>query len=648
MNQSLFSASVPVSSVEVSDPFWKRMMEKVRCSMIPYQWRVLNDEEPGAEKSHCMANFKIAAGMMEGEFYGRVFQDTDFYKWVEAVGFSLMWHPDPELEKTADEAIAIVCKAQKPDGYLDTYYILTDYEKRFTNLMANHELYCLGHLIEGAVVYYQATGKDPLLKAAMKYADCVAAVIGPEEGKIHGYPGHEVAEMALVRLYELTKEEKYLKLAKYFIDQRGQSPLFFDEERKRYHNLFKWEDSAFQYDYYQAGKPVREQTVARGHAVRAMYLYSGMADVARLTGDDSLKKACETLWNSAVNRQMYIIGSIGSSEYGEAFTYEYDLPNDTAYTETCAAIGLAFFARRMLEMEPKGCYADAMERALFNGIISGVSLDGTRFFYVNPLEVEPRLKDKEYEKHRLAYEREKWLVCACCPPNLARLTASIGNYAYSVGTDTFYSHLYLGGEVQAQLDGKAVKVCTQSNYPWDEEIKVTFHCEPAKFKYAIRIPGWCENYQLFLNGDPVEGQVREGYAYFDRVWKEGDTITAKFEMPVLMVEANPRVRKDLGKVAVTRGPLVYCLEGVDNGEDLHRIYLGEHPQFVCKWEPDLLDGVVSITAKGEKMKQDNWDENTLYRIRGPVSYEEKTLKFIPYYAWANRGENEMIVWVNRK
>ena len=397
MDKQVFSTPIDLKQITVTDTFWHREMELVRKEVIPYQWDALNDRVPGADPSWCMRNFRTAGKMMaeqrtntqyvppaysyrgfnalpddpehpeEGRFYGFVFQDTDFSKWIEAVGYSLTQHPDPELEKTADEAIDVVCAAQTPDGYLDTYYIINGMDAALTNLRDNHELYCLGHLVEGAVAYYQATGKDKLLRAACRFADYIADRFGPEEGKCKGYPGHEIAEMALIRLYEVTGEEKYLKLSKFFVDQRGQKPFYFAMEDKARAEKAgqKWRGNPDDGSaYHQADKPVREQDEAVGHAVRAVYLYSGMADVARLTGDDSLLAACERLWDNIVKKKLYITGGIGGTVHGEAFSYEYDLPNDSAYSETCAAIGLAFFARRMLQIKPDSKYGDIMELAL--------------------------------------------------------------------------------------------------------------------------------------------------------------------------------------------------------------------------------------------------------------------------------------------
>ena len=408
MDSTKFSKPISLKRIQLDDGFWKPEMELVRTEVIPYQWETLNDRVPEAAPSYCMHNFKVAGRMNkekreqgskyqeptytfrgfealpddprhpdDDKFYGFVFQDSDFSKWIEAVAYSLTQHPDPELEKIADGAIDIVCAAQLENGYLDTYYIINGMDKMFTNLKDHHELYCFGHLTEGAVAYYQATGKDKLLKAAMRFADFIASYFGTEEGKCKGYPGHEIAEMALVRLYEVTGDEKYKKLAEYFVNQRGTQPYYFDSEGKV---TEKEKKTKIRYQYYQSHLPVREQTTAMGHAVRAVYLYSGMADVARLTGDDSLYQACETLWNNITTKQMYVTGGIGQTHHGEAFTFDYDMPNDTIYAETCASIGLVFFARRMLEMNPDSKYADVMELALHNGVLSGMALDGKSFF----------------------------------------------------------------------------------------------------------------------------------------------------------------------------------------------------------------------------------------------------------------------------
>jgi DUF1680 family protein len=575
-----------------------------------------------------------------------VFQDSDLAKWLEAAAYSLVWHPDPAWEKIADETIDIICNAQQEDGYLDTYYIITGLEKRFTNLKDNHELYCLGHFLEAAAAYYEATGKRKLLDALIRYVDCVDRHIGSGEGKLHGYPGHEVLELALVRLYSITGDERHLALAKYFIDERGKKPLFFEEETKRNGNEFFWKDSYFQYQYYQAGKPVREQRAAEGHAVRAVYLYSGMADIARLTGDDSLLAACGNIWDNIVKRQMYLTGSIGQSAYGESFSWDYDLPNDTAYAETCAAIGLAFFARRMAMIAPRGLYGDVLEKTLFNGILSGMSLDGRSFFYVNPLEVLPAACERDHNRRHVKFERQKWFGCACCPPNLARIMSSLGTYIHLCRPDALYTQLFIGSETKLTLGGREVTVKLETRYPWEGEVSVDFGLSgTAEFLYGIRIPQWCGNAGVFLNGEKADYRIEDGYALMEREWRGGDRLTVRFDMPVSFIESNPRVRENTGKTAVMRGPLVYCLEEEDNGGDLFKIHLGNPVDIRTQYEQDLLQGVVSLSFTGWKEK--DWREDELYRRLGGTEREDITLKWIPYYAWTNRKPGEMIVWVNR-
>lgn len=638
-----------MKDIKITDKFFGKYMELIRTHVIPYQWEALNDRIEGAEPSHCMENFKIAAEKQKGTFHGFVFQDSDAYKWLEAVGYSLMWHPDPELEKTADGAIDDICDAQQPDGYLNTYYIINGLEKRFTNLMDNHELYCLGHMTEAAVVYYQATGKRKLLDAAIRYIDYVDKIIGPEPGKLHGYPGHEVLEMALVRLYEITKDKKHLALAKYFIDQRGKEPLYFDEERKKNNNKFFWKDSYFQYQYYQAGKEVKKQDKAEGHAVRAVYLYSGMAAVAKETNDEELLQVCERLWDNITRKQMYITGSIGATAYGESFTFDYDLPNDTIYGETCAAVGLIFFARRMFEITKDSKYTDVMERVLLNGTLSGMSLDGKKFFYVNPLEVFPEASLKDHNKSHVKVERQKWFGCACCPPNIARLLSSIGSYAYTKTKDCFYMNLYIGGQINTNIGHRKVNITVDTDYPWDGNVKIHFHQEEeASFAFAVRIPGWCREYKIAVNGEAITAKRKKGYVYIDRAWKKGDEITCNFKMEVVLNQANPNVREDLGKVAVSRGPIIYCLEEADNGAGLHRIYINKNTSFREQFEENLFNGVVTLICEGEVLTDTNWNSDVLYQPYQEPVFAKKELKWIPYYSWANRNPGEMLVWVKVK
>ncbi len=668
MDKKQTNSPVSLKHITIQDPFWSRETELVRTAVLPYQWDALNDRIPGAAKSYCMHNFRAAVRRNEkkrklgdaflephftkegwvftpedpqnpdDQFYGFVFQDSDFYKWIEAVAYSLTQHPDPQLQAIADEAIDIVCKAQLENGYLDTLYILSGTDKIFTNLQDHHELYCLGHLIEGAVAYYEATKKTPLLDAACRYADYVSSCFGEEEGKRRGYPGHEIAEMALVRLYQTTGKERYLKLARFFVDERGSRPYYFDKEK----NLSSPSDE-LRYSYYQAHLPVRAQHEAVGHAVRAVYLYSGMAAVAKETNDASLFDACGRLWDNMVGKKLYITGGIGQTHMGEAFSFPYDLPNDTAYAETCASIGLMFFARRMLEIHPDRRYADEMERALYNTVLSGMALDGKSFFYVNPLEVLPEACRLDERKFHVKPVRQKWFGCACCPPNLARLIGSIGSYAYTENETTLFAHLYVGGTVQKQVGGKSFSVCVSSEFPWNGCVRIQFPEDTPEFTLALRIPGWCSTYALAGAGGAKQ-TLRDGYLYLTKAFRRTDCLTLTLPMEVCIRQCSPLVRENIGKVAVTRGPVVYCLESVDNGEGLWRLSLS--PDAAAKVEPICIAGeeFPSIRIPGFRQRVSE-DSAELYKPYTIPEKEPVILRFVPYYTWANRGENEMSVWV---
>lgn len=828
MNHKEISIPLDLKQIRVTDDFWHREQELVRTQVIPYQWEALNDRVEGAAPSYCMRNFKVAGRMMrekrekgqayvapaytfrgfealpqdpahpdEDKFYGFVFQDTDFSKWIEAVGYSLMQHPDPELEKTADEAIDIVCAAQMENGYLDTYYIINGMDRAFTNLRDHHELYCLGHLVEGAVAYYQATGKDKLLCAAERFADYCCQVFGPEPGQCKGYPGHEIAEMALVRLFEEDNQGKYLHLAKFFLDQRGTQPYYFEqeEEERAAHDGQPYRKTTDN-SYHQAHLPVREQSEAVGHAVRAMYLYSGMADVARQCGDQALEAACDRLWDNVTREKLYVTGGVGATHMGEAFSYNYDLPNDTAYSETCAAIGLVFWARRMLQLKPRAKYADVMELALYNTVLAGMALDGKSFFYVNPLEAVPEACHRDARKFHVKSVRQKWFGCACCPPNIARLVSSVAAYAYTEAdrypldtgewnqpVDTLWIHLYMGSEFTKQVwvsrtEKRTLGVQVESGMPWNGSVKIQLRSAgaqnagvqnagtqsagahsapeqgiprqnaeaqsapeqdipeqsagaqsaPVPCRLALRVPGWsggmkvsyrCGGRQgeaavteegltvrtyfagedsgqsgMQANGNR-EGSVspdnagggqdgrndggmgmqagqgagalcapgtgggdgsrqaavsyRDGYLYIEGPWQDGDQILLEMDMPVRILEAAPEVREDIGKVAVARGPIVYCLEEVDNGKDLHLCRLDLQTLQVSDIRTEVSEEMghpmTVLKVPGRRLLPAESGE--LYHAARPPREQDVTLRMVPYYAWNNRGEGEMSVWVRR-
>ncbi|MGN7765078.1 glycoside hydrolase family 127 protein [Paenibacillus sp. 22594] len=636
-------------SVTIQDEFWGRYIRLVQDVVIPYQYEALHDRVPNAEPSRAIANFEIAAGRKKGQFHGWVFQDSDVAKWLEAVGYSLRLKRDPELESQADVVIDLIAEAQQPDGYLNTYFTIKEPGKRWTNLQDCHELYCAGHFIEAAVAYYEATGKDKLLNIMRRMVDHIDSIFGPEEGKLKGYDGHQEIELALVKLYRLTGEEKYLKLSSFFIDQRGQEPNFLRQEWEARNRVTHWSGTptdSMDPSYNQAHLPVREQSKAVGHAVRAVYMYTAMADLAAITGDEALRDACVRLWNNMTGKQMYITGGIGSTYQGEAFTFDYDLPNDTIYAETCASIGLIFFARRMLELEPDARYADVMERALYNNVLGSMAQDGKHYFYVNPLEVWPQACTCNPDKHHVKSERQGWFGCACCPPNVARLLTSLNQYIYTVHGNTLYTNLYIGSELKTTLGGTEVRVSQQSSYPWEGTVTLKVNpAQPGEFGLALRIPSWSNGAEIRVGGEKlsVDENMTQGYCVIHRVWNAGDIIELKLPMEAHRVYAHPELRADAGKTAIQRGPLVYCLEEADNGAPLSSIAIDGAASFTEHFEDSLLGGAVVVKGKGSRIEQAGWSGGLYSKTKAPVAAAEITA--IPYYLWGNRGSGEMKVWI---
>ena len=649
---------IPLTSFRIEDDFWSYFQKLVTDVVIPYQEQILNDELPDVEKSHAIENFRIAAGKSDGEYYGMVFQDSDVAKWLEAVAYSLTLNPNPELEKRADDIIELIGQAQQEDGYLNTYFTVKEPEHRWQNLHDCHELYCAGHMIEAAVAWYESTGKTNLLDIMCRMADHIDNRFG--KGKVRGIPGHEEIELALLRLYRATGEERYLHLSQYFIDERGTQPDYFEEEEKNRGWHF-WSKDGSDKNYAQNYAPVREQDHATGHSVRAMYLYTAMADLAGEIHDESLWQACLRLFDSTVNRQMYLTGGIGSSVHGEAFT-------DTIYAETCASIGLVSSARRMLELKPDRRFSDVMERALYNGVLSGMQHDGKRFFYVNPLEVIPGLSGVQPEYKHVIPKRPKWYACACCPPNVSRLLTSLSAYAWgeSVGQndktpspagseneatactdtcDTVYSHLYIGGTFTSKAGG-GVTIRTETGYPWDGAVcyTVTPDSAASEFTLAVRIPGWCRDFLVSLNGQVLDTNsldLRDGYLYVNRSWTNGDQLKLSFDMPVRRVYANPLVREDAGCVALMRGPLVYCLEQEDNGPQLQTVRLPKDSILTAENASDpVLGSYTAVRATALRLTPGD----DLYSDEPPKA-EETVLHAVPYYLWGNRSEGEMRVWI---
>lgn len=656
--------------VRVDSGFWEQKIELVRREVLPYQWKAFHNQIDDAEPSWCIWNFHVAAQILQGElerrvktpdlfqvlpedpehleetFYGFVFQDSDFYKWLEAVAYLLAQHPDVELERLADEAIDLVCAAQREDGYLDTYFIIRNPDSIFSNLRDFHELYCFGHLAEAAVAYEQATGKGKLLTAAKRYAAYIAQRIGPEKGQIHGYPGHELAEMALIRLYEQTGEQKYLKLAGYFLEERGKRPYYFHQEHPE--DIEEPEP----YRFYQAHRPIRQQKEAVGHAVRAMYLYSAMADFARLKEDQELFSVCEQLWRDVTERKMYITGGVGGTVYGEAFSHAYDLPADSAYAETCASVGLIFWARRMLQVQPHSTYADVMERALYNGVLSGIALDGKSFFYVNPLECRPVDCRNDRRKEHVKPIRQKWFSCACCPPNLSRLIGSIGQYAFTQENNRVYIHLMIGAVLNVKLGDKTVRLDISSDLPWDGRVRICVRGLGAndRMQLAMRVPDWTDifcfdgiTYESIDDWMYRGGESENGYLLLD-INKDTD-ISFAFSMPVRFIRANQKVREAAGQLTVMRGPIVYCLEEADNGPDLHLLRINPGQKADVRFDRICDEHIIRIITAGVREAPEQID--SLYHQFRSEEQLAVQLNWIPYYTWANRGENEMQVWCRR-
>ncbi|MEC0173862.1 glycoside hydrolase family 127 protein [Paenibacillus favisporus] len=639
-----------LKSVRITDSYWSNHVDLIKHTVIPYQWEALNDRVPDAEPSHAIRNFRIAAGLEEGSFAGFVFQDTDLYKWLEAVGYSLAQSPDSDLEKVADEAIDLIGAAQQEDGYLNTYFTIDKLDQRWTNLMDCHEMYTAGHLIEAAVAYFYGTGKTKLLDIARKIADHIDDRFGPEEGKIRGYDGHQEIELALVKLYHATGEVRYLNLAGFLIDERGQEPNFFAEEFERRGRISHWAPGVVQQGpvnlaYHQAHKPVREHEVATGHAVRAVYMYTAMADLALLKGDNALLEACRRLWNNIVQKQMYVTGSIGSTHHGEAFTFDYDLPNDTNYSETCASIGLIFFAQRLLQNEVKGEYADVMERALYNTVTAGIAGDGKHYFYVNPMEVWPAASEGNPGKRHIKPVRQKWYGCACCPPNVSRLLSSLGQYIYSASDEALFVHLYIGSQISHEAAGRSVQLDMESRLPWEGQVglKVLEADGAGDFTIALRLPGWSAASSIRVNGQPAQYELRDGYAYIRRDWQAGDVIELELDMQPRRIYAHPNLRASSGKVALQRGPLVYCLEETDNGAPLASLSLPADAELQVVMD-EWRDGVAVIEADGLRTGTPAEAPNDLYSTARP-QLEHQRLRAVPYTLWGNREPGEMTVWI---
>lgn len=626
----------------VSSRFWGHYIDLIGEKVLPYQWKLLNDEVPNAERSGCISNFRIAAGLQEGEFYGAVFQDSDLAKWIDAVGHYLAMHENPELEQCADEAIELIGKAQQNDGYLDTYFIINHQSQRWKNLRDCHELYCAGHFIEAGISYYKATGKRKLLDIVIKLADLICSVFGDKEGQIPGYPGHEEIEYALIQLFEITGNNKYLAEAEYFLYKRGSKPCYFDVESKQqdFTEVFP-EIGRLGKTYSQSHKPVIEQKEAVGHAVRAMYLYTAMASLARYSDDEKMQNASELLWADTVLHKMYITGGIGSTSIGESFSSPYDLPNNSAYCETCASIGLMRFSEELFLTKPDSSFGDIIERALYNTVLAGISFDGEHFFYVNPLESVPAIDKGNPIFSHVRTVRQRWFGVACCPPNIARTLPDITSYAYAVNERNLFIQLYVSGSVQVN---RSLSVLIDTKYPADGNIRLVIKGKPSeKFSVHVRIPAWCDHSVFFMNGKIIPPCVVNGYAVFTDL-NDGDELFVKSDMQAFLVYPTPEITADSGRVAVQKGPFVYCAEEVDNGKVLSAFQI---PESNIPYATKII-GIPDIYHCLEVMaEKEIWNDIKPYSNK-PGKIERKKLKLVPYCAWNNRGEGEMCVWIRRK
>lgn len=636
---------VDLRKIHIEDTFWSKHVSLVKEAVIPYQWDAINDRIKDAKPSHSLMNFKIAAGQCRGEFYGVVFQDTDVAKWLEAVGFSLAGKKDGELERTADEVIDIIEKAQCPDGYLNTYFTIKEPDKRWSDLCEGHELYTAGHMMEAAVAYYIGTGKRKFLDVMLRFADLICDTFGFEEGKIHGYPGHQEVEIGLIKLYQVTGERKYLEQASYFINARGVGDNWFLKEMSRpgFEYIFP-EFKDYEPLYSQSHLPVREQTAAEGHAVRAMYMYSAMADLAEAMQDEGLLEACRTLWDNMTQKRMYITGSIGSSGVLERFTTDYDLPNDCNYSESCASIGMAMFGQRMGNITREAGYYDVVERALYNTVLAGIALDGKSFFYVNPLEVWPDNCLPRTSKEHVKPTRQKWFGVACCPPNIARTLASLGQYIYGVDDNSIYVNLFISNQTTVDMGGNEVSLEMDTRFPWDMLVRITFRGVPAAgIRLAVRIPEYAEDFCIRNGGGDGEAAFSREAGYAVITVTEDNCIQVQWKSPARFVRSNPLVRADSGKVALMRGPVVYCLEEADNGPNLAAVYADASAP-VREEQRELFGGIIGLSFTGKKISGQSWDETELYAAH-PVELEEIECRAVPYAYWNNRGEGEMLVWI---
>ncbi len=611
--------SLPLEAVSLADGFWEPRRRINREVTLPSQYRHLED-------TGRLDNFRRASGKIGGEYQGIYFNDSDVYKWLEAAAWTLAEGSEPELERMVESAITEIADAQRPDGYLNTYFTFERAHERWTDFDL-HEMYCAGHLIQAAVAHFRATGTRRLLDVAVRFANHICDRFGPEEqGKQPAIDGHEEIEMALVELFRATGERRYLEEAEFFVNARG-------------HGLLGEPYGRFDPSYSQDHKPFREQDEVVGHAVRALYLYSGAADLHAETGEPDLLEALERLWRNMTTKRMYVSGGLGSRHEGEAFGEDYELPSGRAYAETCAAIASVMWNWRMLMISGDARYADLMEHTLYNAVLPGVSLDGRHYFYQNPLAADG------------THRRQPWFGCACCPPNVARLLASLPGYFYGVSDDTMWVHLYAEGSATLNLGDRTVRLAQRTDYPRDGNVDIEVE-GGGDFGFMLRVPSWCERgYTVEVNGEALDAPLSSGsYAEIRRTWRTGDTVRLKLPTPVRFVECHPYVAENAGRVALMRGPLLYCVEQTDQpGLDPRDLVVPVGPEPSVRFEPGLLGGVTALTVRAEVVAPQPAWESRLYRTATALPDDRRAetveLKAVPYYAWANRESGAMRVWL---
>ncbi|MBS3849514.1 glycoside hydrolase family 127 protein [Devosia sp. BSSL-BM10] len=628
-------APVNFPDVKLEGQFWHERLETVLTRTIPSQHKKLSEYTILDSLKLKQPPPPLRFPRHANGFTVQVFWDSDIGKWIEAASYALAHRRDEDIEAKIEAIVDDFETAQAPDGYLNCWYLGHEPDKRWTNLRDNHEMYNAGHLLEGAIAYFQVTGRRRWLDIMERYLEHIYSVFGTGPGQKRGYDGHEELELALMKLYYLTRDKKHLDFATYLINERGQQPPhFFDVEREARGDAEKQQRYVQgNYEYSQSHKPVREQDKVVGHAVRAMYLYTAMADLAAEIGDADLKRACEVLWDDVMETKMYVTAGLGPSAQNEGFTHDFDLPNQTAYAETCASVALIFWAQRMLHLDLDGKYADILELAMFNGALSGLSRDGEQYFYANPLESDG------------TPTRWDWHTCPCCTMNVSRLVASVGGYFLSTAQDGVAFHLYGGIDTEVEIAGTMVALREISTYPWSGDIRIEVDPKvPTTFDLKLRIPGWCEGAKVSVNGNAVDVSAAvDGYLTINRDWFEGDVVTMELPMPPVRLYAHPGVIMDAGRIALKRGPLVYCVEEADNpGGRVQRLKLPRDAQLKTEKRADLFDGVVTLKADALAIKEGDWQ--ALYRTDPPQD-EKATLTALPYYLWANRGQGSMVVWV---